>query len=182
MTGTWYLCKHCRCATLNPRKLCRPCARRYPEPKPARPKQTRQVDPRRFYEQHTTDNQRAWSWYFNHPEIADYCDTNAARILTRCRAYSITPATWLAMIAHNGSRCAICDKSHEPLALNVDHDHHTGQVRGLLCRSCNTGLGHLGIDGPDARKRVAAVINYLNGRTAGTARLARTARAVSDIG
>ena len=47
----------------------------------------------------------------------------------------------LEKIQHN--RCAICDAhaadNHKELSL--DHDHETGEIRGLLCNNCNTVLG-----------------------------------------
>jgi hypothetical protein len=40
-------------------------------------------------------------------------------------------------------RCAICKRHSSELSrvLNADHDHQTGQVRGLLCFNCNSQLG-----------------------------------------
>ena len=42
------------------------------------------------------------------------------------------------MLAAQGGLCAIC---REAPAEHVDHDHETGQVRGLLCFNCNGALG-----------------------------------------
>jgi hypothetical protein len=39
----------------------------------------------------------------------------------------------------HSDRCAVCGV--ETLALAVDHDHHSGLVRGLLCRGCNLSEG-----------------------------------------
>jgi hypothetical protein len=39
--------------------------------------------------------------------------------------------------------CECCGR-RESRALNVDHDHTTGQFRGWLCFACNTGIGKLG--------------------------------------
>jgi len=40
-------------------------------------------------------------------------------------------------------RCAICKRTEAQIGqrLFVDHCHKTGRVRGLLCRTCNSGLG-----------------------------------------
>ena len=44
--------------------------------------------------------------------------------------------------------CGICGSKEEGRGykMNVDHDHENGKVRGLLCNSCNRGLGLLGED------------------------------------
>jgi hypothetical protein len=62
------------------------------------------------------------------------------------------------MLATQNGCCAIClDAAGDGGAgLNVDHDHDTGKVRGLLCHHCNIGLGHL-----RDQRVLAAAIAYL---------------------
>jgi hypothetical protein len=50
---------------------------------------------------------------------------------------------WRLWIFHAGS-CGICGLETEAGGLYHDHDHRTGLLRGLLCRSCNTIEGQAG--------------------------------------
>ena len=72
------------------------------------------------------------------------------------RCADITRAQAEALLIAQRGRCAICNKKiHlakytelweeqvmlKPATACNDHDHKTGQVRGLLCANCNSGLG-----------------------------------------
>ncbi len=76
------------------------------------------------------------------------------------RTYRVTLKTYDHAVASQEGRCAVCD---EPPAdgkrLHVDHDHETGQVRGLLCGPCNFALGAMR-ERSDAICRLAAYADY----------------------
>lgn len=42
---------------------------------------------------------------------------------------------------HQSRRCAICEKSVNFKDINIDHNHKSGVVRGILCSKCNLGFG-----------------------------------------
>ncbi len=72
--------------------------------------------------------------------------------------YNLSVNQYNAMLDRQAGCCAICRrkcKSNKRLA--VDHDHDTGQVRGLLCAGCNTMLGHM----DDSKEWLQAAIDYL---------------------
>ena len=61
------------------------------------------------------------------------------------------------LYAAQGGCCAICGRTHSDRRghrLAVDHCHATGRVRGLLCSSCNQGLGKFA-DDPERLRRAA---------------------------
>ena len=69
---------------------------------------------------------------------------NIHRTLSRYGITSEIYASWLTKQYHG---CAICKIPHEDIKgkrLHIDHDHRIGfsAIRGLLCSSCNLGLGH----------------------------------------
>lgn len=68
--------------------------------------------------------------------------------------YGLADGQYEAMYEAQGGRCAICRwATGKTRRLSVDHDHKTGYVRGLLCRPCNSMLGHLR-DDPEAALRI----------------------------
>jgi len=98
-----------------------------------------------------TNAEYAKRWREKHPERArevgrNYAKRHPDRLRERRlkRDYGITIETYelLRMAQENG--CAICrgpsvDRKH----FDVDHNHETGKVRGLLCHHCNKMLGHV---------------------------------------
>lgn len=45
-----------------------------------------------------------------------------------------------ALLASQDGHCALCPTRPKTRRLHVDHDHATGEVRGLLCYACNRTL------------------------------------------
>ena len=71
------------------------------------------------------------------------------------RKYGLTLEAFDELLASQGGGCAICGK---PDADNVDHDHTTGRVRGILCWDCNIAIGKFA----DDQDRLAAAMTYLS--------------------
>lgn len=78
--------------------------------------------------------------------------------------YGLTRDDYLRMLDERNRLCDICHKPETSLGnngriknLSIDHDHDTGEVRGLLCNNCNRSLGLLG----DSIELLQSAIDYL---------------------
>jgi hypothetical protein len=76
--------------------------------------------------------------------------------------YGLEWDEYLQMIEDQGHQCSICGcdlkiiKGHR-LTACVDHCHKSGKIRGILCNSCNAGIGQL----QDDPALVQSALNYL---------------------
>jgi hypothetical protein len=82
----------------------------------------------------------------------------AMRDLHYRRTFGISADDFDALVASQGGGCAICGCVPEREAsLHVDHDHLSGEIRGILCIGCNQGLGQFR-DDPDLLERAAGYV------------------------
>lgn len=84
-----------------------------------------------------------------------------AWFLRLCRTYQIDKTVLKDLIERQNGLCAICDENieqNEGRRFAVDHNHVTGEVRGLLCSKCNQGLGKA----DDSIQILDAAIRYLD--------------------
>ena len=88
-------------------------------------------------------NQYHKEWREAHPDLTQrYKRTSNLR-----RLYGLSIEQFEAMREEQANLCLICSCEMEHTMnpgmnnIHIDHDHATGEVRGLLCGNCNNGLG-----------------------------------------
>lgn len=82
------------------------------------------------------------------------------------RTYGITLEQYNQMLEDQDGVCAICGKPDEVEGrrMAVDHNHDTGEVRGLLCGTCNRGLGNFQDNIEMLEKAKDYLVKYANAR------------------
>jgi len=103
-------------------------------------------------------SEQSKEFYKNHPEI-----TKNQKLM---RDFGITLEQYNTLAKEQNNVCRLCGKTESQIdsrkntqrSLSVDHNHVTGKIRGLLCSTCNVGLGMF----KDDTNLLHSAINYLN--------------------
>jgi len=97
------------------------------------------------------DSTRSREWY----------EANKSRVRNKAmvKRYGITLEDKKTILELQNWSCPICGKDLELHGRDsaVDHCHSTEKVRGILCKDCNTGLGHF----KDDEDNLLKAIQYL---------------------
>jgi len=74
------------------------------------------------------------------------------------RRFGLTKENYLSLIESQNNKCRICNNIlNMDKTTHIDHCHETGKVRGILCNSCNLGLGNF----KDSIQNLYNAIHYL---------------------
>lgn len=98
---------------------------------------------------------------------SEYCRKYSTTNNYYKRVYGISIEQYLDLAEKQHFKCAICGGDNFKMGeqhtgvLVVDHNHKTGEVRGLLCHNCNRALGLL----HDSVENLMNSITYLKGVT-----------------
>lgn len=98
-------------------------------------------------------NKEKWKGYAARKQVKMDADPEYAKRMVDSvrrgylkRTYGLGSAEYEAMVIASNGVCEICGRPPKRARLAVDHDHSNGKNRGILCRSCNAGLGLFGDD------------------------------------
>lgn len=115
----------------------------------------RHADPQRYRD----DNKR---WRANNParvkdlQKQSYQKSGWQQYIAK--KYGLSLADIEKMTERQGGRCYGCLRLLSEVKPNIDHNHTTGVVRGLLCRSCNLALGFV-LESPETLRRLTAYLD-----------------------
>jgi hypothetical protein len=127
-------CKHCgSCEKYVSSYNCAPCSikkglEKLNNEELMKPYRTKEKQERKTQEWREKNPSKLKSQYLRHS-------------ITR-NGYNITEDEYYQKLNEQNGVCAICNMECEKGRLSIDHDHIDGNVRGLLCRNCNLGLGN----------------------------------------
>jgi hypothetical protein len=101
-----------------------------------------------------------WAYKYPTKELEEVGVTNRKWTQIKIK-YKLSPHEYLLLLYYQDGACAICKtKPSKGKILNVDHDHTTGKVRGLLCPKCNLVMGQ--IESLQSIDLVHAMLDYIS--------------------
>ena len=81
-------------------------------------------------------------WTENNPDrVREYRAKDSWTLAKRCARRGITPEQLVDAFERQECCCAICKAEIQLMDSAIDHNHETGEFRGVLCRQCNRALG-----------------------------------------
>ena len=96
----------------------------------------------------------------NESKVREYRAKDPWTFTKRCKRHNITQQEFWSIYEEQDGTCPICDSAIQAEDSAIDHNHETGEVRGILCKKCNRALGLLG----DNPKNLFRAEHYLRER------------------
>lgn len=82
------------------------------------------------------------AWRKEHKDkIMEYRAKDTWTLKKRCARYGMSETQFWDMYTDQNKQCKICCLEIEAENSAIDHNHSTGEIRGILCKTCNRALG-----------------------------------------
>ena len=112
--------------------------------KPYRTKEKQKKSTDRWRKENPEKYRKQYKNEISRYKSREYYKNNKETVKNRYleRVYDISLEDYNFLLESQNNKCKICKREcSSGKSLAVDHNHDTGEVRGLLCKNCNIGLG-----------------------------------------